>query len=480
VSVPVAVADAGLYLRDLELRIPFTFGVTTLEAVPHALLRVEADVDGERTAGVAAGHLVPRWFTKATETPVAGELESLVEVCEHAADHAAGAETDSAFEWWEDVYARQREWAAGTDHPPLLWGLGVSLVERAVVDAVCRATGRPFRTALLTGTLGFVPGAVHDELAGADPAALLPDSPSRSVGVRHTVGYTDPLAADGDDARDDGLPWTLAEVIDAYGVDHFKLKLTGDVDADADRLRDVTAVVDERVPAPAYTVDANEQYDSVARLRELRGVIEADDALAGLREGLLFVEQPFPRATALSADVGEALTAWDGPPVVIDESDATPASLPTALSRGYAGTSHKNCKGVFKGVANACLLERRRREGEAVFLTGEDLSTVGPVGLQQDLAVVATLGLDHAERNGHHYFRGLDGFPGTVGEQVLDAHPDLYRRHPDGFATLAVEDGRVSTESVLSAPFGAGTGIPTDPSPMGFVPAAEWSFDAGG
>ena len=56
-------------------------------------------------------------------------------------------------------------------------------------------------------------------------------------------------------------------------------------------------------------------------------------------------------------------------------------SLPQALRLGYAGTSHKNCKGVFKGVANACLLAQLRREhpDQRILLSGEDLANIGPV-----------------------------------------------------------------------------------------------------
>ena len=47
----------------------------------------------------------------------------------------------------------------------------------------------------------------------------------------------------------------------------------------------------------------------------------------------------------------------------------------------------------------------------------------------QDLSLVANLGIPHAERNGHHYFKGLGMFSAEVQEAVLEAHRDLYRRH---------------------------------------------------
>jgi hypothetical protein len=40
---------------------------------------------------------------------------------------------------------------------------------------------------------------------------------------------------------------------------------------------------------------------------------------------------------------------------------------------------HKNCKGAFQGIANACLLAHRRRQGLPGLQTGEDLCNVGPI-----------------------------------------------------------------------------------------------------
>jgi hypothetical protein len=171
------------------------------------------------------------------------------------------------------------------------------------------------------------------------------------------------------------------------------------------------------------------------------------------------VEQPFHRDVALRSDAVAGLADWpDRPPLIIDESDAEIESLPQALRLGYAGTSHKNCKGVFKGIVNACLLAQRRRErpNSSLILSGEDLANIGPVALLQDLAVCAVLGITSVERNGHHYFAGLSMFPQEVRRQVLQAHGDLYRPSRDGWPTLSIRDGGLSIRSLLSAPFGVG------------------------
>ena len=142
--------------------------------------------------------------------------------------------------------------------------------------------------------------------------------------------------------------------------------------------------------------------------------------------------------------------------MIIDESDGTLTSAAEALDLGYAGTSHKNCKGVFKGIASACLIADRRKKdpGRAYILSSEDLGNVGPVALLQDLAVAASLGVGHTERNGHHYFSGLSMYPDDVQSEVLRQHGSLYRRHEAGFPTLDVRGGRLNIASVVDAPFG--------------------------
>jgi hypothetical protein len=89
-------------------------------------------------------------------------------------------------------------------------------------------------------------------------------------------------------------------------------------------------------------------------------------------------------------------------------------------------------------------------------LTGEDLCNLGPLALQQDLTMMAILGIDHVERNGHHYYRGLSMLPHDWQEGVLQAHGDLYARHVDGFAHLQIVNGCLDLASVNRAPLGVG------------------------
>ena len=176
---------------------------------------------------------------------------------------------------------------------------------------------------------------------------------------------------------------------------------------------------------------------------------------------------------ALQANAVGRLEAWSGrPALIIDESDGELESLPQALHLGYAGTSHKNCKGVFKGIINACLLAQRRREQphRPVILSGEDLANIGPVALLQDLAVCAALGIASVERNGHHYFAGLSMFPEDVQQQILRTHGDLYCASRDGWPTLAVQDGLLQICSLNQAPFGVAFPLAVEQ----FIPVETW------
>ncbi|MED5401777.1 MAG: hypothetical protein VX669_15415, partial [Planctomycetota bacterium] len=171
------------------------------------------------------------------------------------------------------------------------------------------------------------------------------------------------------------------------------------------------------------------------------------------------------------------LASWAGRPrMIIDESDARNDSLALALELGYHGTSHKNCKGVFRGVINACLIEFLNRQNNAgdresrYIMSGEDLANIGPVALLQDLAVASSLGVKSIERNGHHYFAGLQAFPGPVADQVLAAHGDLYHRSSNGWPTLTVRGGRVSLASLQRAPLGVGFAIDVEQ----FTDSVRW------
>ncbi|GIV20956.1 MAG: mandelate racemase [Armatimonadota bacterium] len=446
-------------LLPMRTRMPFRYGIATVREVQHLILRVSVVIDGQQMEGVSADHLAPRWFVKDPHLTLEQEAQLLLRAIRHACHLAIDlGECPTPFDLWWQVYQAQMCWAKAEGIAPLVASFGVSLVERSLIHAFCRATSTSFAQALRGNTLGIALERIHPVLQNIQPRDILPAEPLRRITVRHTVGLGDPLTeADiaPDERLDDGLPQSLRECIRVYGLTHFKIKLGGDAQADRERLLSLARLLQEECPACRFTLDANEMYPDMEHFRAFWESLRADADIRDFLQRLIFVEQPLYRDEALSERTRAELRRWsDRPPMIIDESDADLYSLPLALECGYDGCSVKSCKGVFKGIANACLAEHLRRQGKQVLISGEDLTTVPPVSLQQDLALMANLGISHVERNGHHYFRGLSMLPEHAQEALLAQHPDLFTRHEQGVVVVRVADGCLSTESVTEAAYG--------------------------
>ena len=474
--MPAKITGASIHQIQLKTRMPFKYGIATMTEVPMVFVRIEAEIDGTKTAGIASDLLPPKWFTKVPEDPLEKEISNMLQVIRKALSQALGQAADSAFDLWKLIYDGQSRWAEANNIPALLAHFGTSLVERALIEATCKAGNKTLGQALLSGSLGFEASRIHSFLEGQSASSLLPKKPLARVQARHTVGLGDPLDSsqiDADDRIDDTLPQSLDQCIQAYGLRHFKIKINGDVEWDLYRLKNVAKCIEQHADSDfAFSLDGNEQFQSVTAFRDHWNILRAEPELETFFDHLLFIEQPLHRDVALNESLKSEFDQWsDRPAVIIDESDATVESLPQALAIGYAGTSHKNCKGIFKGIANACLLEHHRRNGTQTVMSGEDLCNVGPVAVIQDLAVMATLGIESVERNGHHYMAGLSQFPERTREQVLNAHDGLYKTSETGWPTLAICNGEIDLTSVNTQAFG--TGFELDLSVFSEIPLTE-------
>ena len=165
---------------------------------------------------------------------------------------------------------------------------------------------------------------------------------------------------------------------------------------------------------------------------DLWSAMEAEPALQKLCAATLFIEQPIKRAVALARSIAPLARFR---PVIIDESDGELDAFVRARALGYGGVSSKDCKGFYKSIVNLarCRLWNAEDGGGAFFLSGEDLTTQAGLAVQQDLALVALLGLADVERNGHHFVDGFAGRP--VGESLCvpgGAPRPLSRGRPAG------------------------------------------------
>lgn len=456
--------------RWMHTRFPFKYGIAAMTELPHVFVSTETRSGPEEFGnGLASEGLPPKWFTKDPGTRFEDDLPEMLQCIQHAADRIEQTAHDSVFDAWRSLYDDQAKWAAegAEGYPPLLAHLGTAMIERALIDSFCRGAEMSFAEAVRTNALGINLGSIHGELAGTEPADWLPE-PRASIIARHTVGLGDPLRRQdipAEERIEDGLPHALVDAARTYGLTHFKIKVCGNLEVDIPRLKEVAAVLGAVSPGFKFTLDGNEQYHDIATFRGHWEAYRAEEDLAAMFDGggLLFVEQPLHRDVALAETVREELASWpDAPPMIIDESDGEIDSMRRAIALGYRGTSHKNCKGVFKGLANRCLIEwyrRNRPEDGPWLMSGEDLANVGPVALLNDLAAMAVFGIEDVERNGHHYFAGLSVFPNDLQKTVCEKHPDLYALTEKGFASLIIEEGKLSTASLLAAPFGHGLDV---------------------
>jgi L-alanine-DL-glutamate epimerase-like enolase superfamily enzyme len=312
---------------------------------------------------------------------------------------------------------------------------GPALLDRALLDALCRALGASFYRAVQANLVGA--GSTEGIDLGAFFATL---KPRAVIAARHTVGLVDPItAADQSSRVGDGLPETLEEVVARYGHRHFKLKVGGDLRSDVARLAAIAAVLD-RIDAPyRVSLDGNEQYEDMQGVAALWAAMQAEPRLARLVASVLFIEQPVKRSRALERRV-EGIDK----PVIIDESDDALDAFPRAKALGYRGVSSKTCKGLYKSLLNGA---RCAQWGDGYFMSGEDLTIQAGLALQQDTALVSLLGITHLERNGHHYVNGMAALPKAEQDAFLAAHPDLYERS-HGAVRLRIAEGMLAVGSL--------------------------------
>jgi hypothetical protein len=421
-----SVSEIVLFERDVRLRMPFRFGVVTLTAAPQAFVRARIRLqDGREEEGAAAEMMVPKWFDKDPALFNDDNVEQLRRSLRAARDGYL-------------LHGAATAWAHASPAPGLVANYGPALVDRAILDALCRALNISFYEAVRKNVIGAP--ALGKFFAGLKPAGR--------IAARHTVGLLDPISGPG--GLDDGLPETLEQVIERYGHRYFKLKVCGDLRPDLARLAEIAAVLDRIPGGYRATLDGNEQFESIEGVAELWSRMKGKPRLRRLVRSILFIEQPVKRDRALEQKVGGL-----GKPVIIDESDDSLDAFERAKAMGYRGVSSKTCKGLYKSLANAA---RCAAWGKRYFMSGEDLTIQPGLALQQDLALVSLLGLAHVERNGHHYVNGMAGLP--AGEQMvfLAAHPDLYE-HSHGAVRPRIRGGELEIGS-LACPGYASAALP--------------------
>ncbi len=441
--IKMSLREVLLFERDVTLRMPFRFGVTTLRESPQVFARVRIELaDGREGWGLAAEMLAPKWFDKNLELSNEDNFNQLRHALFTASNLYGDSGAMTAFEMFASNYDEQIRICGERGDNSLVACYGPAVLDRAILDALCRLHDVSFYEAVR----GNLPGIECDEYdVDAFVAGL---HPAESIHARHTVGMVDPIRENPEPVGD-GLPETLQEVIAAYGHRYFKIKVCGDLDEDVARLVEIADVLDEIPDDYVISLDGNEQYNDVAGVAALLDGIEGDGRLERFNRSILFVEQPISRTAALDVDVS---TLSARKPVILDESDGFLGAFPKGRELGYRGVSSKTCKGLYKSILNR---GRCAHWGDGYFMSAEDLTTQAGISVQQDLALVNLLGITHVERNGHHYVNGMAGAPEAEQAAFRTAHPDMYHQ-ADGATRLIISDGRIAIGSLDGPGFAYG------------------------
>ncbi len=412
-----------LYERPVRFVKPFRFGSVTVEAAPQAFVRTLVAVEGQGEAwGATAEMMMPKWFDKRPDRSPADTVDglrrSLVEARE---GYLADSRLDTAFGHHAAFMP--------TMEPKLAAAFGPAQIDKAVLDGLLQVLGLNAFQGLGANVAGLDARLTAD-LGGFDLDDFLRNlSPLAEVELRHTIGLLDKPE---DLAEHTHLRW-------------FKIKLGGDISADIDRLGELSAVLEKAVPGHRATLDGNEQYRDAGHVAEFLDRMDAAPALAGFRRALAYLEQPIAREAALARPLGAVA---ERVPVIIDESDDGYDAFPCARALGYRGVSSKSCKGLYKAMLNRA---RCAAWGPPHFISAEDLTCQAGLSVQQDTALVAFLGIPHAERNGHQYGEGFGSE--AEADAFLAAHPGFYARDTDGTVRLATGSGRLPTAPLRSPGF---------------------------
>lgn len=470
------VRTVELFERPVHLRLPFRFGVVTLTHCPQAFVRAQVALPNGRAAWGGAGELMaPKWFDKNLQLTNEDNFDQLRHALLAARQaYLSDMRADTAFGHFARHHQALIDLGAAQGRNALVSCYGPALLDRAILDALCRALGLSFYDAVKSNTVG-IDARLTPDLAGFDVGDFLASlSPAPSIEVRHTVGLLDAITAvDVREPVNDGLPETLADVVSATGCRWYKLKVSGQVDADMERLTRIAAVL-RRVSDARITLDGNEQFTDAQAAAAFWRRVMATPALHQLAEQVKYIEQPLARAIALDSDVG-ALAAMR--PVLIDESDDTLQAFPRALELGYTGVSSKQCKGIYRSLLNAARCRQRNGSKAVCFMSAEDLTTQAGLAVQQDLALVNLIGLTHVERNGYYYVNGFagQGASPTEAAAFAQAQPGLYEPVEGGNVRLHVQAGRLDLRSLAAPGFAASAqpdwaSLPTLRKPTDAIP----------
>ena len=324
------------------------------------------------------------------------------------------------------------EHSFGEEFPKLAQLVAASPLDAAVHDAYGRVHEINSYDALSSEFMNDdLSDYLDDQFAGEYLDQYTLRTPKERLPLYHLVGALDPLTdADVTDRPNDKLPVTLSEWINADGLTHLKIKLSGDnFDWDVDRVVSIEKLATEVQAARGcsewfYSLDFNEKCENVEYV--LAFLKKVQELSPSAYDRIQYIEQPTSRDLKAHPEI-KLHEAAKLKPVVVDEALVDYEALLLARDQGYTGVALKACKGHSESL---CLGAAAQKFG--MFLCVQDLTCPGFSFLHSASLAASIPTVQAIEGNGRQYCPApnkpyarvlpsmFDITDGTVGTRCLD------------------------------------------------------------
>lgn len=412
-STDIRVREIRLTMTRTDYRTPMKFGgrVVSDVVVADACVTVE-DRRGKVGQGRGSMTMGNAWAWPSKVVSSEQTLEAMKSLFERLGkvgggldEHGDPLQLGHRLSHYADSLAQQlaQEQGWGEAMPALAQRVTLSPIDAAIHDAFGRLQGRSSFQSIGRDLINEDLSAHLDEkFAGEFLDQYISPTAVPQLPLYHLVGALDPLEdADVVTPLNDGLPMTLAQWIQADGLDHLKIKLAGDdLDWDVARVLKIDSIAEqvwekEHRAAGVYSLDFNERCADVQYVLEFLNQIRSRQPAAFDR--VQYIEQPTHRNLKGQGAV-DMRPAAKIKPVVIDESLLDLQSLYDARSLGYSGIALKACKGQTDSLLMAAAA---RKFG--MFLCVQDLTCVGANFLHSASLAAHVPSVAAIEGNGRQY-----------------------------------------------------------------------------
>ncbi len=383
----IRLLNASVEFEPVPFRTPLKFGGRTVTEMYLINVTVDAeDRKGNRSRGFGSMPIGNVWaWPSSVITPDVAE-KAMMRLAEITAIKAAELETPGhpidlmlqLMEQYSD-FAEQvkQELSLAESMPRLAQLVATSPLDAAVHDVYGRILNQNSYNVLSGEYMNHdLSRYLGDSFRGEYLDRYTMRQPKKMMPLYHLVGAVDPLTeADLSERIADGLPETLGEWIEADGLTHLKIKLSGDnLDWDVQRVLSVEAVaapVQEKrgCSAWAYSVDFNEKCENVEYVLSFLDQVKNGSKAAFDR--IQYIEQPTDRDLKKYPE-NRMHRAAEIKPVVIDESLLDLESLQLSRELGYTGVAFKACKGQTETLLLAAAAIKQN-----LFLCVQDLTCPG-------------------------------------------------------------------------------------------------------